>query len=104
LLQADWAALNAGENGLSPDPPLNWMPPPGLGSGKFGTPCERMHCEKATGRPLATVDVPGLLAEPHAEMTTAQLRAAIAIAAQRPWLPEGSVFVAFRISHAPMLA
>jgi hypothetical protein len=37
--------LNAGEDGFIPE--LRWMPPPELGSGKFGTPCERMHSLKA---------------------------------------------------------
>src|ERR1700722_19887101 len=44
FLQLAWAALKAGEDGLIPE--LSWMPPPGLGSGKFGTACERMHSLK----------------------------------------------------------
>src|SRR5580700_9220847 len=43
------AASNAGDCGSTPAPP-SWtpIPPPGplltVGSGKFGTPCDRMHC------------------------------------------------------------
>lgn len=43
-----WAAWNDGDAGLTPEPMLMlmWMPPAPrevVGSGKFGTPCERMH-------------------------------------------------------------
>ena len=44
------AALNAGENGLMFEPWAMLMPPPALGSGKLGTPCERMHSENAKKR------------------------------------------------------
>ena len=40
---AFWADWNAGDWGLIPDPELMWIPPPALGSGKFGMPCERMQ-------------------------------------------------------------
>ena len=43
--QACCAARNFGEFGSIPDPGPIEMPPPLLGSGKFGTPCERMHAE-----------------------------------------------------------
>jgi hypothetical protein len=37
-----WADWNAGDCGLIPEPAVIWIPPPEpLGSGKFGTPCER---------------------------------------------------------------
>ena len=56
-----WAALNAGENGLIPELDEIWMPPPPLGSGKFGTPCVRMHFENLMNAVLAPGD-----AEPDA--------------------------------------
>jgi hypothetical protein len=46
--QAVWAALKDGENGLIPDcRPMRILkpPPPDAGSGKLGTPWERMHSE-----------------------------------------------------------
>jgi len=58
--QSFWAAWNAGEFGSMPVPPkstLNATPPYGpvcvLGSGKFGTPCERMHRDIARAWDLA---------------------------------------------------
>src|SRR6185437_2689396 len=39
------AAWNAGDCGWSPDPGPIWIPPPEPGSGKFVTPCARMHFE-----------------------------------------------------------
>ena len=41
------AILNEGANGLMLEPAASLMPPPALGSGKLGTPCERMHSENA---------------------------------------------------------
>jgi len=46
--QSFWAAWNAGEFGSIPEPPSSTPTPPfgperNFGSGKFGTPCERMH-------------------------------------------------------------
>jgi hypothetical protein len=43
--QACCAARNFGELGSIPEPGPIEIPPPLLGSGKFGTPCERMHAE-----------------------------------------------------------
>src|ERR1700677_1518711 len=40
------AALNAGEEGFVPAP--TWNPPPACGSGKLGTPLERMHSANAS--------------------------------------------------------
>ena len=37
------AALNAGDDGLSPAPAWKRKPPPAFGSGKLGTPLMRMH-------------------------------------------------------------
>src|SRR5690242_10181375 len=49
--QACWADLNCGEFGSTPSPIVIRLPPPCLvGSGKFGTPWPRMHCEKASAR------------------------------------------------------
>lgn len=47
---------------------------PGLGSGKFGTPCERMHCASLSGE----TPVRGLAEAPHATIANAKLAAASA--------------------------
>jgi hypothetical protein len=67
--------LNDGENGLIPMPTVMWMPPPLLGSGKFGTPCDRMHSENARNwaSALAEGEALGLLEEPQAASTATQL-------------------------------
>jgi hypothetical protein len=41
------AALNAGDDGSTPAP--TWKFPRGFGSGKLGTPLERMHRANASG-------------------------------------------------------
>ena len=79
LAHCDWAALNAGENGLMPELELMWIPPPELGSGKFGTPCERMQLANASPEPPASDAGFGLLDDPQAAMARTQLRAASAI-------------------------
>jgi hypothetical protein len=40
------AVRNAGDDALIPGTPLKLIPPVALGSGKFGTPCERMQRAK----------------------------------------------------------
>ncbi len=48
LPHAVWAVWNAGDAGLTPELLLRLMltlPPEVLGSGKFGTPCERMQSD-----------------------------------------------------------
>ena len=45
---------NAGDRGLIPEPSGIWIPPPPeLGSGKFGTPCERMQSAALIPAPAA---------------------------------------------------
>lgn len=51
---------------------------PGLGSGKFGTPCERMHCASLSGEPPLATPVRGLAEAPHATIANAKLAAASA--------------------------
>src|ERR1039458_3238064 len=78
---AFWADWNAGDCVLM----LFGMTggPFGLGSGKFGTPCERMHSATlSAGLPLAAALL-GLPEGPHAAIATAQLMAASAI--ERVW-------------------
>jgi hypothetical protein len=55
---AVWAARNCDEFGSMPGGRLNWKPWPTIGSGKFGTPCDRMQAaywspasSSATGGP-----------------------------------------------------
>jgi hypothetical protein len=69
--------LNAGENGLTPELGLIWTPPPELGSGKFGTPCDRMQLANASPEPRAAGL--GLLDDPHPATASPQLRAVSAI-------------------------
>jgi hypothetical protein len=82
---ADWAALNAGESGLTPGMSLRttrvwgpetcaWKGPEALGSGKFGTPCDRMQRENGTplvARPgVLLLVVLGLPEPPQAAITS----------------------------------
>jgi len=68
-----WADRTAGDRGLNPDPGLNWKPPPpGFGSGKLGTPWERMQSAKwipAASAPAADPAF-GLFDELHAPSAT----------------------------------
>jgi hypothetical protein len=68
-----------------------WMTPLPLGSGKFGTPCERMHWEKASGlfdakmlgdedpppEDEATLATPGVFEPLHAAISRARPAAAM---------------------------
>ncbi len=63
---------------MIPELELIWMPPPPVGSGKFGTPCARMHAENARNpllleglAPLFEVVVVSA-AEPHAATVIAE--------------------------------
>jgi hypothetical protein len=71
LRQACCADWNAGENGLIPESGPIWMVPP-FGSGKFGTPCERMHSESASAGP-ALAEVLRPAEDPQAARATAQV-------------------------------
>jgi hypothetical protein len=80
LAHCDWAALNAGENGLMPELELIWIPPPARGSGKFGTPCERMQLANASPEPPAEAAAFDLLDDPQAAIARTQLKHARPIA------------------------
>src|SRR5579862_4376730 len=87
LKHTRWAAWNAGDAGLTPEPAWIWMPPPPEpGSGKFGTPCARMHSENL--RPesclLLAFELPEP-PEPQAARSSAQ--ASATTASPRPVLP-----------------
>ena len=71
-----WADWNAGACGLIPAP--IWTPPPGPGSGKFGTPCERMQSAYLMpADSLLELEVPlGVPDDPHPASTIVQLAAA----------------------------
>jgi hypothetical protein len=79
---AFWADWNAGDWGLIPELELIWIPPPEPGSGKFGTPCERMQSANLipADSPLEPDPLFGLPEDPHALSATAQLTAASATA------------------------
>jgi hypothetical protein len=73
LKQVFWAAWNAGERGLAPAG--IWNPPPlEPGSGKFGTPWDRMQSANLIPAdwPLEFDALPGLDDEPHAASAIAQ--------------------------------
>lgn len=55
--------------------------PPGLGSGKLDTPCERMHCASRSGEPPLAPPPLDLAEDPHA--TTANAKPAAARATVR---------------------
>jgi len=85
LEHASWADWNAGDRGLIPELELIWIPPPALGSGKFGTPCERMQSANlspaaAPLEPDRSFDRPE---DPHAVSASAQLPTASATARMR---------------------
>lgn len=65
-LHACWAAWNAGDFA---EPGGMLIPPPGLGSGKLGTPCERMHW--ASSSPKSGFVAPSLLEDPQAASANA---------------------------------
>jgi len=66
---AFWADLNAGACGLIQ---LGMtLGPPGLGSGKFGTPCDRMHRASLSG-PLAAEALLKFIAAPQAAAVSAK--------------------------------
>ena len=79
-----WADWNAGEL-ISELEPRGWtLGPPAFGSGKFGTPWERMQLANASAPALLLVAVGSLLRsvgpeEPQAVVATTQLIAATAI-------------------------
>jgi hypothetical protein len=75
----DWADWNAGDCGLIPEPLWIWIPPPPLGSGKFGTPWERMQLAKASPEPAAAAGL-GVLDDPQAEVARTEPKVATAIA------------------------
>lgn len=85
---ADWADWKAGDWGLIPEPIGNWRPPPPPGSGKLGTPCERMHCANLIpALPLEADWLFDLPDDPHAFSATAQPTARAAARARcRPGL------------------
>ena len=71
--QDRWAASNAGDSG-SAAMLLTSPPPTRVGSEKFGTPWERMHCAKSTrGEDPVEVLLLGLEDAPHALLNSPQL-------------------------------
>jgi hypothetical protein len=94
LWQLAWAALKAGEDGSIPV--LRWMPPPGPGSGKLATPCERMHSLKGRNTLWCAAWL-WLLEDPQAATAAAQVMAASAMRAR--WhAPPGGLLVRRRLT------
>jgi hypothetical protein len=86
LPHAAWAAWNDGDAGLIPELllMLMWEPPlEVVGSGKFTTPCERIHDENlipaAARFEALLLGLLGLLDDPQPAITTTADRAATAI-------------------------
>lgn len=75
LRHADCAPWKAGDRGLIPEPGVMLIPPPGLGSGKLGIPCERMQSAnfRPSEDPAASLGRP---AAPQAATAAVQLRTA----------------------------
>jgi hypothetical protein len=87
LPHAFWAAWNDGDAGLMPELLLRLkltLPPEVLGSGKFGTPWERMHDAKLTPAiasfEAVSVGLLGLVDEPQPAITSTPDRAVTAAA------------------------
>ena len=72
LLHALWADWNAGDSGLIPEPTGILTPPPPPGSGKFGTPCERMQSANLIPVEAPPAPVDELDEEPHAATASTQ--------------------------------
>lgn len=86
LRQFACAALKKGANGFIPGP--SWIAPPALGSGKFGTPCERMHWLNAKNAP-SRLELLALLDDPQAVTVRAQPTAMSAIKRLWRWWSAG---------------
>jgi hypothetical protein len=67
---ACWADWNTGDCGSSPDRGVSVISPRRVGSGKFVTPCARMH--RANVSPGLSVEAAGLADDPHALSASAQ--------------------------------
>ena len=77
LAHVFWADRNAGACGLIQ---LGMtLGPPGLGSGKFGTPCERMHSACLSAGPPLSAALLDLPEDPQAAIARPQLTAISAI-------------------------
>ena len=72
LTHADWARLNAGEAESIPLPTNELLPLEVLGSGKFGTPCERMHAANLRSRAAGLEPLFGGLEEPQPAIASEQ--------------------------------
>jgi len=104
-LQEVWADWNAGDCSLTPEfAPRIWMLLPWtFGSGKFDTPCERMHLANANAPPSLVCPVSLLLVlllvgseEPQAAIASAQPRVANAIGSLRRWRLSALLSLALR--------
>jgi hypothetical protein len=69
---AFWADWKAGDWGSIPELESILIPPPALGSGKFGTPCDRMQAANLIATPAPFEPDPGLAEDPHAVNAIAQ--------------------------------
>ncbi len=101
LAHAFWADWNAGACVLIQLGTT--VGPPGRGSGKFGTPCDRMHSASLTaGSLLATLL--GVPVDPQAASATAQLAPASAIHRLSRWLPSVWVILLSQVDRDPATA
>lgn len=74
MAHARWADLNAGDCGLIAEG-RSTPPPPAVGSGKLGTPCERIQLASSTAC-AELLALLGLGEDPHATIATAHVIAA----------------------------
>jgi hypothetical protein len=87
LLHACSDDLNAGDSVLMSFGMAS--PPVALGSGKFGTPCARMHCAYlSSGPPLGPV-APAWREDPQPMIAAAQMAAASEVGRRRVFVPCG---------------
>ena len=85
LAQSFRAVWKAGDWGLIPEPIGILIPPPPPGSGKLGTPCDRMQFANARPDTWFADAVPDLLDPPQA--TSAKVQPAMSISAGSKRIP-----------------
>jgi hypothetical protein len=81
-LCADW---NAGDWGLIPEPAVIWIPPPPPGSGKLGTPWERMQSANSIPADALTLDRRRTCPQSHTRPAPPHSRQGASVTAMMRW-------------------